>query len=136
MKVNNNELKGTQQIWQFWKWYPGLIRTYSYPMTRPVIKVALGRIEIFYHYKISQTGSNQKWCNLKSSLSKILNSRTIPEQAWKSGFFKYISSTPPKKTIQGIQGTPETLGTLKHYLWMELHASPSFFLPLNPPPPN
>ena len=70
--------------------------------TRPIIKVALGIIEIiFYHKEETQTEGNQKSCNL-SWLSKILNSRAIPEQAQKNEFFmKYISST--KKSPEQIK---------------------------------
>ena len=58
-------------------------------MAEPIIKAALDTIEIvFYHKWEIQTGDNRKCCNAKKMIVKILNSRTIPEQAWKSGFFQ------------------------------------------------
>ena len=95
IRSGNNGSKGTQQIWEFWKRHPAPVRVYNYVVTRPIIKVALGIIEIiFYHKEETQTEGNRKCCNLTSWLSKILNSRAIPEQARKSEFFvKYISST-------------------------------------------
>ena len=58
-------------------------------MAEPIIKTALDTIEIvFYHKWEIQTGDNRKCCNAKKMIVKILNSRTIPEQAWKSGFFQ------------------------------------------------
>ena len=57
-----------------------------------------------------QTGGNRKCYNLRSRSSKILNSRTIPEQAWKSGFFQ-VHFQYQKNSIT-IQGIPEPLATL------------------------
>ena len=68
---------------------------------------------IFSHKWEIQTGGNRNFCNLRSRSSKILNSRTIPEQAWKSGFFQvYFQYQKNSRTIQGIQGIPEPLATL------------------------
>ena len=41
-----------------------------------------GKTEIIFSHKWEiQTGGNRKCCNLRSRSSKILNSRTIPEQS-------------------------------------------------------
>ena len=69
---DNNRSKRIQQIWQFWKWHPAPAKAY-----RPLIKIALGRIEIFCHKWEIQRGQPEilqpiKW-------KKKLNSRTIPE---------------------------------------------------------
>ena len=67
-------------------------------------------------------------------MSKIPNSRTIPEWSWKRGFFQeHFQNQKKSRTIQGIQGIPEPLGTLK--LCLELHASHSFFYSTIPAPP-
>ena len=59
-------------------------------------------------------------------MSKILNSRTIPEQAWKTDFFKYISSTEKIQNNSRILriGHPEAR-------YMEWHVSSQllFFIP-------
>ena len=96
-------------------------------MAEPIIKAALDTIEIvFYHKWEIQTGDNRKCCNAKKMIVKILNSRTIPEQAWKSGFFKYISST---KKIQNNSRSSRNSKTIGHpeTLYMELHTSPQLF---------
>ena len=65
--------------------------SYSYLTTLLVIKVVFGRIEIIFDHKEEiQTGGNHKCCNLKGSLSKILNSRTSLK---KEIFLNFISST-------------------------------------------
>ena len=65
--------------------------SYSYLTTLLVIKVVFGRIEIIFDHKEEiQTGGNHKCCNLKGSLSKILNSRT----SLKKGIFSTSSPAP------------------------------------------
>ena len=71
--------------------------SYSYLTTWPVIKVAFGRIEIFHHKEDFQTRGNRKCSNLKSWLSKVLNSRT----SLKKGIFS--SSFPGPKKSRPIQ---------------------------------
>ena len=72
-----------------------------------------GQDEVIFSHKWEiQTGDNWKCCNLRSRSSKILISRTIPEQAWKSGFFQvHFQYQKNSRTIQGIQGIPELLAT-------------------------
>ena len=98
-------------------------------MTWPVIKAAFGRIEIIFHHKEEiQTRANRKCCNLKSWLSKILNSRTIPEQAWKKGIFS--SSFPvPKKIQNNLRNS--TIGNLET-LCVKFDASPWLFFAPSP----
>ena len=96
--------------------------SYSYLTTWPVIKVAFGRIKIIFHHKEEiQTGGNHKCYNLKSWLSKILNSRT----SLKKGIFS--SSFPAPKKIQNNLrnsriGHPKTI-------CMKFDESPSYFSP-------
>ena len=96
-------------------------------MTRSVIKVTLGRVEItFYHKWEIQTGGNRK-CNLKRFFQV---------------HFQYQNNSRNLRNSRTIEH-PETL-------CMELHASPSFFFspptkgspshfgnsPLRPSPPS
>ena len=126
IRSGNNGSKGIQQTW-----HSALVWAYSYPKTRPVIKVAWDRIQIiFYHTQEIQTGDNWKCCNLKSSLSKILNARSIPEQARKSEFFQeYFQYQKKSKTIHRIQRIPEPLGLLKLYVLKYMHPSSYFSSP-------
>ena len=72
----------------------------------------------------------------KKLIVKNLNSRIIPEKAWKSGFFPVHSQYPKKKkkyrTIHRIQRILEPLGTLKLYVWNYMH--PSVILETSPSP--
>ena len=73
-----------------------------------------GQDEVIFSHKWEiQTGGNRNCCNIRSRLSKILNSRTIQEQALKSVFFQvHFQYQKNSRTIQGIQGIPEPLATL------------------------
>ena len=126
IRSGNNGSKGIQEIW-----HSALVWAYSYPKIRPVVKVALDRIQIiFYHTQVIQTGDNWKCCNLKGSLSKILNARSISKQARKSGFFQvYFQYQKKSKTIHRIQRILEPLDHLKLYVLKYMHPSSYFSSP-------
>ena len=127
IRSGNNGSKGIQQMRQLKNAVPAPVRAYSYLMTRPVIKAAFGKIEImFYHEEEIQTGGNHICCNLKNWLSKILNSRTIPEQALKNWIFS--STFPVPKTSRTIEGIQE-MSALKFYVWNYMYCPVIFHSP-------
>ena len=70
-----------------------------------------GQDEVIFSQKweIQTAGGNRKYCNLKSRSSKILNSWTIPEQAWKSGFFQ-VHFQYQRKIFQNNSRNSRTVG--------------------------
>ena len=65
-------------------------------------------------------------------MDRYLNSRTIPNQPWKSGFFQvHFYYQKMHRTIPGILRIPQPLGTVKLCVWNSMHSPVSFHLPTN-----